>query len=214
MNKENIWVSIVEDKDRFRKIYSMIIESAEGFKLVSQYSNCEQAIENIVEDNPEVILMDIELGEGKMSGIEAVRIIKEKLPKTDIIMLSVHEDNEDYIFDSLCAGASGYLTKDIEPDLLLQGISHTFEGGSPMSPVIARRVVGSFRKKEFFESELSENEKRVLSLAADDKIDKEIAEILNITRDTVRYYFKSIYVKLQVHSKHGAIAKAIREGWV
>lgn len=110
------------------------------------------------------------------------------------------------------AGASGYLTKDIEPDLLLQGIKQAYNGGSPMSQVIARRVVDSFQKKDSIESELSANEKQVLSLAADDKIDREIADILNISRETVRYYFKNIYKKLQVHSKHGAIAKAIREG--
>jgi len=101
MNNESIWVAIIEDTDRFRKIYSLIIESAEGYKLVSQYSDCESALEKIVEDNPDVILMDIELGEDKMSGIQAVGLIKEKLPNTEIIMLSVHEDNADYIFDSL-----------------------------------------------------------------------------------------------------------------
>lgn len=212
MNNESIWVTIIEDTDRFRKIYSLIIESADGYKLVSQYSDCETALESILEDNPDIILMDIELGENKMSGIQAVGLIKEKLPNTEIIMLSVHEDNEDYVFNSLCSGASGYLTKDIEPDLLLQGIKQAFDGGSPMSPAIARRVVESFQKKEIMESALSANERQVLSLAADDKTDREIADILNISRETVRYYFKNIYVKLQVHSKHGAIAKAIREG--
>ncbi len=212
MSTENIWVTIVEDTNRFREIFALIIDGMDGYRCVSQYEDCESAMQNIVEDNPDVILMDIELGDGKVTGIEAVRLIKEKLPETEIVMLTVHEDNDDYIFDSLCAGASGYLTKDVSPDALLDAIRQAYKGGAPMSPAIARRVVTCFQQQPGKESEFSAQETRVLSLAAADLVDKEIADKMNISRDTVRYHFKSIYQKLQVHSKHGAIAKAMRKG--
>ncbi len=212
MSNESIWVTIVEDTDRFREVFALIIDDRDGYRCVSQYKDCESAIQNIVEDNPDVILMDIELGDDKITGIEAVGLIKAKLPETEIVMLTVHEDNDAYIFDSLCAGASGYLTKDVSPDALLDAIRQAHKGGAPMSLPIARRVVTTFQQSPDKASELSAHETRVLSLAAADLVDKEIADKMDISRDTVRYHFKGIYRKLQVHSKHGAVAKAMRKG--
>jgi len=212
MSGETIWVTIVDDADRFREIYALIIEGKKGYRCVGQYKDCESAIQNMNEDLPDVILLDIELGEGKMTGIESINLIKTMLPETEIIMLTVHEDNDGYLFDSLCAGASGYLTKGVGPEMLLESIRQAYEGGAPMSPTIARRVVSCFQHVNNKTSDLSSQEHRILSLAADDLVDKEIADKMNISRETVRYHFKNIYQKLQVHSKHGAIAKAMRQG--
>ncbi len=207
----SIYVSIVEDIDRFRDIFKFIIDGAEDMKCISAYADCESALINLPEDNPDIILMDIDLGSGKMSGIEAVKILKEKLPKTEILMLTVHKDFNDYIFQSLSAGASGYLTKDISPEELLAGIRQTYYGGASMSPEIAKKVVQAFQKPKNEINTLTEQEKRILTLAAADKVDKEIAGILSISHETVRFHFKNIYDKLHVHSKHGAVSKAIKD---
>ena len=209
--KDLIYVSVVEDKERFRNVFKFIVNNAEGLKCISTYSDCESAVFALPEDNPDVILMDIELGEEKMSGIEAVEILKGKLPKTDIIMLTVYDDYDEFIYKALCAGADGYLTKDTSPENLIESIKQVYNGGAPMSPAIAKKVVAAFNTSKNNEPILSEQEKKVLTLTSEDKVDKEIAEILSISRDTVRFHFKNIYEKLHVHSKHGAVAKAIRD---
>ena len=207
---QNIYVSIVEDKDRFREIFKLIIDGAEDMRCISVFNDCESAIKDLPEDNPDIILMDIELGEDKMSGIEAVEILKDLLPNTEIIMLTVHRDSDEYIFQSLSAGASGYLTKDISPDELLTGIRQAYNGGAPMNPEIARKVINTFQKPKDQTNLLTTQEKRIITLAAEDNFDKEIAEILNISVETVRFHFKNIYDKLHVHSKHGAVSKALK----
>lgn len=211
LNKDLIYVSIVEDKEKFRNVFKFIVNNADGLKCISTYVDCESAIEAIPRDNPDVILMDIELGEDKLSGIEAVKILKELLPKTDIIMLTVYEDYDEFIYKALCAGANGYLTKDTSPENLIESIKQVYNGGAPMSPAIARKVVTAFNSVKNNESILSEQEKKILTLTSEDKVDKEIAGILSISRETVRFHFKNIYGKLQVHSKHGAVAKAIKK---
>lgn len=210
-NKDLIYVSIVEDKDRFRNVFRFIINNADGLKCISDYSDCESAITGLIEDNPDVILMDIELGDGKLNGIEAVKILKEKLPKTDILMLTVYEDYNEFVYNALCAGANGYLTKDTSPENLVESIKQVYNGGAPMSPAIAKKVVSAFSSVKNNESILSEQEKKILTLTSEDKVDKEIADLLSISRETVRFHFKNIYEKLQVHSKHGAVAKAIKK---
>ncbi len=211
VKSNSIYVSIVEDIDRFRDIFQFIINGAEDMKCISAFNDCESAIANLLEDNPDIILMDIDLGAGKMNGIDAIKVLKEKLPKTEILMLTVHKDFNDYIFQSLSAGASGYLTKDISPDELLTGIRQTYYGGASMSPEIAKKVVQAFQKPKNEMSTLTEQEKRILTLASEDKVDKEIAGILSISHETVRFHFKNIYDKLHVHSKHGAISKALKD---
>ena len=208
-NKDLVYVSVVEDKDKFRNVFKFIINNAAGLKCISAYEDCESAIAGLIDDNPDVILMDIELGEGKLSGIEAVKILKEKLPKTDIIMLTIYDDYNEYVYKALCAGANGYLTKDTSPENLIESIKQVYNGGAPMSPAIAKKVVAAFNTTKNEESILTEQEKKVLTLVSEDKVDKEIADMLSISRETVRFHFKNIYGKLHVHSKHGAVAKAI-----
>lgn len=207
----SIYVSIVEDIDRFRDIFQFIINGAEDMNCISAYNDCESAITSLPEDNPDIILMDIDLGAGKMSGIDAIKFLKDVLPKTEILMLTVHKDFNDYIFQSLSAGASGYLTKDISPEELRGGIRQTYYGGASMSPEIAKKVVQAFQRPRNEMSTLTEQEKRILTLASEDKVDKEIAVILSISHETVRFHFKNIYDKLHVHSKHGAVSKAIKD---
>ena len=139
--KKEITVSIVEDDNEIRKMLSLIIDRTPGYSCKQTYSDCESAIEAITKKPTDVVLMDIHLP--GMSGIEGVQLLKEKLPETDFIMLTIQEDNES-VFNSLCAGATGYLLKDTPPILLLNAIKEVKEGGSPMTPGIARRITTSF----------------------------------------------------------------------
>ena len=143
-----------------------------------------------------------------MSGIEGVKILKEKLPETDFIMLTVQEDNES-VFNSLCAGATGYLLKDTPPAALLAAIKEVKEGGSPMSPSIARRIISSFRPN--LESPLSKRESEILEMLCNGDNYKTIADALFISGHTVRAHIKSIYRKLQVNSRGEAVNKALKD---
>ena len=151
--------------------------------------------------------MDINLP--GISGIEAVKKIKRSLPKTDIIMLTVFAEDKT-VFDSLCAGACGYITKNTTPEQILDAIRDVSKGGSPMSPRIARMVVGSFRN--FIVSSLTEREQEVLTLLSKGNSYKMVAELLFISHDTVRFHIKNIYKKLEVHSLPEAFAKVKKFG--
>ncbi len=201
-----ITVSLIEDHDDIRKMLERIIETAEGFSVASAYRDCESALKRIESDLPDVILMDI--GLPGMSGIEGARKIRKLLPETDIIMVTVYQDDK-RVFEALCAGASGYLTKNVAPARLLEAIKEAHEGGAPMSANIARMVVRSFREKT--ESPLTKRETEVLSQLCDGKSYKMIADALSISETTVHTHIKHIYRKLEVHSQTEAVAKALRE---
>ena len=201
-----IFVSLVEDDNEIRETIKLLINSAEGFKCISDFSNCEDAIPALQKDPPDVLLMDITLP--GMSGIDGVRILHDKIPNLDIIMLTVHKSDE-VIFDSLCAGACGYLMKNTPPMKLIEAIKEVIEGGSPMSTSIARKVITSFRSSK--ESPLTRRETEVLTELCKGKSYKTIADTLFVSEDTVHFHIKNIYKKLQVHSKSEAVAKAIKE---
>lgn len=206
MNRKSVRVAIVEDDPIIREWLASVIDSTEGFVSVGQYGDSETALTHFNRSPPDVVLMDIILP-GK-SGIEATRKLKHQNPAVDVVILTVQE-NDDMVFQALCAGASGYLTKNIPPERLIEAINEVRKGGAPMSTNIARMVVDSFRRNE--ESPLSQRETEVLLHLSRGKSYTMIAEELFIDGETVRSHIKNIYRKLEVNSKAGAIAKAMKE---
>lgn len=206
MKKISISVSIVEDDKLIRESLMEMINDAQGFSCIGNYGDCESAIKDISKNKPDVMLMDIELP--GISGIDGVKLIKEKFPKIDIVMLTVHEDLS-LVFKALSAGASGYLDKSASDKKILESLKEIYEGGAPMSYKIAKLVVSSFQKKT--ESPLTARETDVLDQLCKGNSYKEIAYNLFISVGTVRHHIKNIYFKLHVHSKSEAVAKALKE---
>ena len=203
-----IKVVIVDDSSDLREgLQISLREHADEFICIAAFSDAESAVKNVEALKPDVILMDINLP--GISGIEAVKKIKRILPSTDIIMLTVFAEDKT-VFDSLCAGACGYITKNTTPEQILDAIRDVSKGGSPMSPRIARMVVGSFRN--FIVSSLTEREQEVLTLLSKGNSYKMVAELLFISHDTVRFHIKNIYKKLEVHSLPEAFAKVKKFG--
>ena len=200
-------ISIVEDIKDIREGLCALINGSEGFSCISSFSNAESALRSIVDDKPDVVLMDI--GLPGMSGVDCIRKLKAKKPELQIIMLTVYED-DDHIFKALVAGASGYLIKKTPPAKLLEAIQDVYNGGSPMSSQIARKVISAFQtiNKSSDETEvLSSREKEILSYLAKGFRYKEIAEKLFISIETVRTHLRNIYEKLHVHSRTEAVLK-------
>ena len=204
-----IRVAIIEDDHDIRQLMCLIIDGSPGFSCLQSWERCETAIPALEKDTPDLLLMDIDLPE--MSGIEGVRILKEKLPHLNVVMLTVHEDNE-AVFDSLCAGAVGYLVKGLPPVQLLSAIREAHEGGSPMSAAIARKVVRSFQPQS--PNSLSERETEVLKMLCEGENYKTIAAALFVSTNTVKAHIKNIYEKLQVHTRAEAVKKALKNRMV
>ena len=205
-----ITVSIVEDNDQLRGTLARAISRAEGFKCLSQYGNAEAALEGLPKDRPQVVLMDINLP--GMNGVECVRQLKSALPKLQVLMLTVYEDS-DSLFKSFRAGASGYLLKRTASARLLEAIKDVHEGGSPMTPQLARRVVQFFSaplQEDSSFSRLTPGEREFLDQLANGYTYKEIADRMTITIDTVRSYVRTVYEKLHVHSRTEAVVKYLR----
>jgi DNA-binding NarL/FixJ family response regulator len=197
----------VEDDKKVREGIKALICGTPGFDCVATYSNAEEALKKLPDQPPDVVLMDINLP--GMSGIECVKILKERQPDLQIIMLTVYEDDEQ-IFQSLAAGATGYILKKTPPAKLLEAIEEVQRGGSPMSSQIARRVVEVFQQKDVASKntgELSNRENEILSYLAKGYRYKEIADLLCISIETVRTHIRNIYEKLQVHSRTEAVLK-------
>ena len=204
-------VSIVEDDKRIRTSLTLLIESAPGFRCLGAYPTGEEALRLIPANPPEVVLMDINLP--RMSGVECVRRLKVALPSIQVIMLTVYND-EDLIFQALEAGASGYLLKGLSTDKIVEAIEEVKRGGAPLSSYIARKVVQSFLKARptmHHTENLSQRERQVLDYAAKGYINKEIADALSISLETVRSHLKSIYEKLHVRSRTEAVVKHLHE---
>ena len=202
-----IKVTIVEDNDDLRESLAILINGSEGFSCINTYKSCEAITKEIPNLDVDVILMDINLP--RLSGIECTRRLKKIKPDIQIIMLTVYEDTEN-IFESLKAGASGYLLKRTPPFKLLEAIKDVYNGGSPMSNQIARRVVQSFRQNSFTYDEtvnLSKREIEILNCLSQGYRYKEIAEKLFISIDTVRSHIRNIYEKLHVRSRTEAVLK-------
>jgi RNA polymerase sigma factor (sigma-70 family) len=205
-----ITVSIVEDNDKLRETLVRVLNRANGFRCVSQYANAEDALEDLPQAKPDVVLMDINLP--GMNGVECVRQLKKIAPEIQVMMLTVYEDTEN-IFDALAAGASGYMLKRTAGKELLEAIQEVKRGGSPMTTHIARKVVQSFQRSAAAEAQtesLSEREQQVLDLLSQGLMYKEIADKLNISYETVHTYIRRIYEKLQVRTRTEAVAKFLR----
>lgn len=204
-----IKLSIIEDDKEIRESLAILIGGSQGFTCISHYGSCEDALKSIEADNPDVILMDINLP--GMSGIECVSIIKSTLPECEIIMLTISESDSD-VFDSLCAGACGYLKKNTPPTKLLEAIKEANEGGAPMSMDIARMVVNSFKPdNSATPSSLTNRERETLAKLCEGHSYKRIAEELFIDINTVKFHIRNIYRKLEVTSKGEAISRAMRD---
>lgn len=210
-----IKVIITEDNDTIREGLALLINATDGMSCPVQYSSCETMLKDIENQQPDIILQDI--GLPGISGIEGVREIRKILPDTVILMLTVYEDEEN-VFESLKAGANGYLLKKTSPAQLIEAIRDAHEGGSPMSSTIARKVVTYFQKgkKQSLtdEEKLTARELEILANLAEGNSYKETAANLFISIDTVRTYIRTIYKKLHVHSQSGAVAKALKKGLI
>jgi DNA-binding NarL/FixJ family response regulator len=208
--EDSLKVAIIEDVRSLRDGFRMLIDGTEGFHCVSSFRTMEEALEKIGDELPDVLLADI--GLPGMNGIDGVRLLKERYPSLTVLMLTVYEDDE-RIFDALCAGACGYLIKKTPPARLLESIREASNGGSPMSPEIARRVVSLFREirpPERANYRLTPHELRLLKLMVEGHSYKTAAAELGVTFNTVCFHIKQIYEKMQVHSKSDAVAKALR----
>lgn len=204
--QKTISVAIVEDDDEIRGLLEMLIDRSPGFTCKLVFRDCESAIEAIKKDLPEVVLMDVELP--GMNGIDGVKILKESVPGTDFIMLTIRDDDET-VFQSLAAGATGYLLKDTTPSQLLSSIREVHQGGSPMTSGIARKVTRYFQPKS--KSPLTERETEILEELCKGQNYSSIADQFYISGHTVRAHIKNIYRKLHVNSRAEAVSKAIKD---
>jgi len=208
--EQEIKVAIIEDVRALREGFWMLIDGTEGFRCTGKFRSMEEALEKIAFDLPDVVLSDI--GLPGMDGIEGVRILKERHPQLRVLMLTVYDD-DDRIFDALCSGACGYLLKKTPPARLLDSLKEAVNGGAPMSPEIARRVVTLFREirpPERADYQLTPHELRLLKLLVEGHNYKTAAAELRVSYNTVCFHIKNIYEKLQVHSKSEAVTKALR----
>ena len=202
-----ITISIVEDHDQFRNTLEIIIRGQNDLALVNSYSNAEKAMQDLPENPPDIVIVDITLP--GMKGTELIVKLKAIMPQTQFMVCSIHDDN-DTIFEALKSGASGYILKvPVTAEDILRAIHDLYNGGSPMSPFIARKVINSFQKPTINEvhSLLSLREKDVLELLSKGLLYKEIAEELGVGTETVKKHLKNIYQKLHVQNKIEAVNK-------
>ena len=205
-----ISVSIVEDSLGTRESLRELLGRAPGLCCVGAHANGEEALRQIPAENPDVVLMDINLP--GMSGIECVAQLRERLPRTQVLMLTTYEES-DLIFDSLRNGAKGYLLKNMPAAEIAQAVEQVHSGGAPMSMQIARRVVDHFQKLKHQSSEmdnLTRREQEILALLAKGYLYKEIADHLGITLSTVRAHLHTVYEKLHVQSRTEAVVRFLQ----
>jgi DNA-binding NarL/FixJ family response regulator len=211
----NIRVLIYEDNQHQRNALSALVGGTSGYDLVGSFADCYHVESEVRSLQPDVVLMDIDFKGCTVNGIEGVARLKKAYPKAEVLMLTVfgeEEGEESKIFDAICAGATGYLLKKTPPAKLLESIQEVFEGGAPMSPLIARKALQMFPKeaaqREVDLSLLTKREMEVLELLSEGNSYKMIAEEMGISNGTVPSFIKRIYAKLHVHSAAEAIAKA------
>jgi DNA-binding NarL/FixJ family response regulator len=204
-----IKATIIEDQREIREGLVALINGTEGYQCAGGYRSMEEALEKLRQDVPDVVLCDI--GLPGMSGIEGIRILKERYPNLSILMLSVYDDDE-RIFDALCAGACGYLLKRTPPARLLESLRESVSGGAPMSPEVANRVIKLFRHirpPDRSDYDLTPHETRLLKLLVDGHNYTTAAGELKVSYNTIKFHMRHIYEKLQVHSKSEAVSKAL-----
>jgi DNA-binding NarL/FixJ family response regulator len=201
---------IIEDDRATREGLGVLIAGTPGYQCLARFRSVEEALSSSGLDAPNVLLLDIRLP--GMPGSEGIRLLKQKYADVQILMLTINAD-DDSVFESICRGASGYLLKNTTPARLLEAISETHNGGAPMSPEIARKVVTLFQKTgppEKIDERLTPQELRLLKLLVDGNTYQGAADELRISIHTARNYIRSIYDKLHVHSKSEAVTKALR----
>jgi DNA-binding NarL/FixJ family response regulator len=208
---ETIKTAVIEDVEEIREGLAMLINFTNGFRCTGSFRSVEEALAGLKNDVPDVLLSDI--GLPGMSGIEGIRLIKERFPNMQILMLTVYDD-DDRIFDALCAGASGYLLKRTPPAKLLDNIREAMSGGAPVSPEVAARVIKFFREShssDRVDYDLTPHETRILKLLTDGYNYTTAAENLGVSYNTIKFHVRNIFDKLQVHSKSEAVLKAMRD---
>ena len=207
---KTIKVAVIEDHHKFRECLEFLLNNTAGYRCVGSFRSMEEALDKIRFDLPDVALVDI--GLPGMSGVDGVRILRERHPGLVLLINTVYDDDE-RIFQALCAGASGYLLKKTPPSRLLESVSEAIAGGAPMSPEVARRVIAIFRDirpPERAEYHLTPHEQRLLKLLVEGHSYKTAAAKLNVSVKTISFHLQKIYEKLQVHSKSEAVSKALR----
>ncbi|MBS1510578.1 MAG: response regulator transcription factor [Bacteroidetes bacterium] len=204
-----IKVAIAEDIDDIRNGLHLIINATEGFECDCICRNGHEAIEKIPACQPDVVLMDINMP--GINGVEAVRILKSKMPGTQFMMCTIYEEDE-HVFESLKAGATGYILKKTPPARLLEAIQEIYQGGSPMSSTIARKVMTSFSDQQVHQpvDDLTAREREILQQLSRGLQYKNIAANLSLSTETIRTHIRNIYEKLQVHTKDEALRKAYK----
>lgn len=207
-------VAIIEDRREIREGLRALIEGTAGYSCRNAYRSMEEALEQLVHQPPDVVLVDI--GLPGMSGIEGIPLLRERCPSARVVVLSVYDD-DDRIFRALCAGACGYLLKKTPPARLLESLQEAVNGGGPMSPEVAHRVITLFRTYRPPSPEvhdLTPHEQRLLKLLAEGHNYRTAALKLNVSVNTVSFHMKRIYEKLHVHSKSEAVGKALLSGMI
>ena len=206
-------VAIFEDNKHLRETFELLLNNTDGFSCAGAYPDCSNLIECLEADPCDIVLMDIEMP--GINGIEATKIIKQNFPDIHILIQTVFFEDE-YIFNAICAGASGYILKTTTPDGYIEAIRNVQAGGSPMTPGIARRVIELFKQNlqpspVQNDYNLTSKEKKVLQLLVAGKSYKMIAAELFVAFDTVKSHITNIYAKLHVHSGTEAVSLAIRD---
>ena len=209
-----IQVAIIEDQVAVREGLAHLVQNSEGFSCSGAYGSVRSAISGLEKSLPDIVLID--LGLPDITGVQGIEAIRSRWPSVALLALTVHDENE-FIFQALCAGADGYLLKSIASDQLLRSVEEAVDGGAPMSPLIARKVIQLFRKFKPLpkgDYELTPHEFRILNLLANGENYKTSARILKVSVNTISYHVRNIYSKLHVHSKGDAVAKAFRRGLI
>jgi DNA-binding NarL/FixJ family response regulator len=204
-------VVIIEDVREVREGLAILINGTSGFRCTDGFRTMEDALDGMRGSGPDVILTDI--GLPGMSGIDGIRILRDRFQEVPVLALTVYDDDEN-VFNAICAGASGYLLKNTPPGRLLESLQEVADGGAPMSPEIARRVLALFRQfrpPSRAPSELTPQEITLLKLMVEGHHYKTAATEMGISINTVSFHLRHIYEKLQVHSKTEAVAKALRD---
>jgi DNA-binding NarL/FixJ family response regulator len=208
-----IRVAIFEDNKHLRETFELLLNNTDGFACSGAWPDCRNIITNLEVYPSDIVLMDIEMP--GMNGIEATKLVKQHFPKINILIQTVFFEDE-YIFNAICAGASGYILKSTTPDGYIEALKDVQAGGSPMTPGIARRVLELFKSNlqpanPEQDYDLTSQEKKVLKLLVEGKSYKLIAQELFVSVDTIKTHIRNIYAKLQVHSGTEAVSLALRD---
>ena len=210
VSEKDITIAIVEDIRDIREGLATLINFTDGFSCIGSYRSMEEAMPRILANAPDVLLSDI--GLPGIDGIEGIRRLKAELPEMSVLMITVFDDDE-RIFDALCAGATGYLLKRTPPAKLLDNIREAVSGGAPMSPEVASRVIKLFREirpATRIDHDLTPHETRLLKLLVDGHNYTTAADELGVSYNTIKFHMRHIYEKLQVHSKSEAVSLALK----